>query len=280
VEELLPKLSIAPACTIDGKFLVVRGELRTYKIHLGCGTDRGRVPGQDLGNERHAPDAPADGLVRDRQQRAAARRHAAPRTPARLESSLERPTERSGFRHDPIIPWVRQERFRLLRAALTVLRAHVVNGMPGTKGLPALGSYEAWSAAIRAPLVWLGEADPALTQRELAASADSELALLAELIDGWEEMDPAGEGFLIRELLQKLELNPRLFHVLRSAIEELCPTKGGKPPTSTAVGKKLQTLPGPVRHHQSVPAWTRNDCGNSIGTANGQPRPFKANSPR
>jgi uncharacterized protein DUF4132 len=36
-QELLPKLRIAPACRIDGKFLVVRGELRTYKLHLGSG---------------------------------------------------------------------------------------------------------------------------------------------------------------------------------------------------------------------------------------------------
>ena len=34
---LLPRLKIAQRCRLDGKFLVVRGELRTYKIHLGSG---------------------------------------------------------------------------------------------------------------------------------------------------------------------------------------------------------------------------------------------------
>jgi len=34
---LLPRLKIAARCRLDGKFLVVRGELRTYKIHLGSG---------------------------------------------------------------------------------------------------------------------------------------------------------------------------------------------------------------------------------------------------
>ena len=34
---LLPKLKIAPHCKLDGKFLVVDGKLRTYKIHLGSG---------------------------------------------------------------------------------------------------------------------------------------------------------------------------------------------------------------------------------------------------
>ncbi|MGW3354234.1 DUF4132 domain-containing protein [Streptomyces bungoensis] len=32
---ILPRLRIADRCTLDGRFLVVRGDLRTYRIHLG-----------------------------------------------------------------------------------------------------------------------------------------------------------------------------------------------------------------------------------------------------
>ncbi|WP_061300371.1 DUF4132 domain-containing protein [Herbidospora cretacea] len=32
---LLPRLAVADRCTLTGRFLVVRGDLRTYKIHLG-----------------------------------------------------------------------------------------------------------------------------------------------------------------------------------------------------------------------------------------------------
>ncbi|HEY1012007.1 MAG TPA: DUF4132 domain-containing protein, partial [Herpetosiphonaceae bacterium] len=35
LERLLPRLTLAPVSKIEGKFLVVRGKLRTYKIHLG-----------------------------------------------------------------------------------------------------------------------------------------------------------------------------------------------------------------------------------------------------
>ena len=35
--KLLPRLKIAGRCRLDGKFLIVRGDLRTYKIHLGSG---------------------------------------------------------------------------------------------------------------------------------------------------------------------------------------------------------------------------------------------------
>ena len=37
IERLLPKLKIAGQCSLEKKFLVVKGSLRTYKIHLGSG---------------------------------------------------------------------------------------------------------------------------------------------------------------------------------------------------------------------------------------------------
>ncbi|WP_165250427.1 DUF4132 domain-containing protein [Paludisphaera soli] len=37
LERLIPRLKIAPRCSFADRFLVVRGDLRTYKIHLGSG---------------------------------------------------------------------------------------------------------------------------------------------------------------------------------------------------------------------------------------------------
>jgi len=37
LERLLPRLKIADRCSFIDKFLVVRGDIRTYKIHLGSG---------------------------------------------------------------------------------------------------------------------------------------------------------------------------------------------------------------------------------------------------
>jgi hypothetical protein len=37
LDRLVPRLSIADRARVDGRFLVVRGDLRTYKIHLGSG---------------------------------------------------------------------------------------------------------------------------------------------------------------------------------------------------------------------------------------------------
>ena len=37
LETLIPRLKIAEYCTLTDKFLIVRGQIRTYKIHLGSG---------------------------------------------------------------------------------------------------------------------------------------------------------------------------------------------------------------------------------------------------
>ncbi len=37
LELLIPRLKIAPRCSFSNRFLIVRGDLRTYKIHLGSG---------------------------------------------------------------------------------------------------------------------------------------------------------------------------------------------------------------------------------------------------
>ena len=37
LQRLIPRLKIADRCSFDGRFLVVRGQLRTYNIHLGSG---------------------------------------------------------------------------------------------------------------------------------------------------------------------------------------------------------------------------------------------------
>ncbi|MDP9478658.1 MAG: hypothetical protein M3R38_23745 [Actinomycetota bacterium] len=37
LEKLVPRLKIADRCRVEERFLVVRGDVRTYRIHLGSG---------------------------------------------------------------------------------------------------------------------------------------------------------------------------------------------------------------------------------------------------
>lgn len=60
----------------------------------------------------------------------------------RLDAHVDTPWERKQFRHPNLLAWVREQRGRLIAAALTLCRAWIVAGKP--KGTQTLGMYESW----------------------------------------------------------------------------------------------------------------------------------------
>lgn len=102
--------------------------------------------------------------------------------PCDLDPRVERPEARR-FDFDPR-EVVRERRGELVVAALTVLRAFEVAGRPGAAALSPFGSFEAWSAAVRAPLVWLGQPDP-LLGRERLQQRDPIETSLRRLLQAW-----------------------------------------------------------------------------------------------
>lgn len=103
---------------------------------------------------------------------------------ARLDTPFERPERRTGFRHDPLLPYVRANRQRLLTAAMTVLSAYQVAGRPRVS-MRSMGSFESWSAVVRAPIVWCGLPDPAVSQDVLLENGDPERDDLDALLTAW-----------------------------------------------------------------------------------------------
>ena len=85
----------------------------------------------------------------------------------RMDAGMEHPEGRS-FDLD-LRTWVPANRVRLVAAGLTILRAFVVAGRPGLDRLKPFGSFEAWSNLVRGALVWLGEPDPCITRKHIAA---------------------------------------------------------------------------------------------------------------
>lgn len=81
----------------------------------------------------------------------------------RLDPKHERPELRR-FDRNPVAE-VHVDRGRYLVAALTILRAYRVAGMPHAPD--PLGSFEAWSNWVRGALLWLDQADPVSTMEEL-----------------------------------------------------------------------------------------------------------------
>jgi hypothetical protein len=115
----------------------------------------------------------------------------------RLDAKVERPELRT-FNLEPV-DLAKQERGRLLAAALTVLRAYHVAGRPSR---PApLGSFEEWSDWVRGALVWLGEADPVETMEELR-DGDPRLDELTAVLAEWSAV--IGErAVTVREIIDQ-----------------------------------------------------------------------------
>ena len=66
--------------------------------------------------------------------------------PIRLDAGVERPAERTGFRHPDLMAWATKNRELLVGACLTIVQHWVAAGMPG--GSRMLGRYEQWSSVM------------------------------------------------------------------------------------------------------------------------------------
>jgi hypothetical protein len=141
----------------------------------------------------------------------------------RLRSEEERPEERDGFTHPDLLAYVMAERPRLLRAALTILRAFHLAGRPDG-GLKPWGSFEGWSALVRAAVVFCGLDDPYETCKEVGEEADVEKSAVAALLPLWQKMDEKGKGLTTAHVIARLYDDPAdedYFDDMRAAIDAL-----------------------------------------------------------
>ncbi|MEX0655313.1 MAG: hypothetical protein WD151_14415 [Phycisphaeraceae bacterium] len=164
----------------------------------------------------------------------------------RLDVLEEHPEDRSDFRHPDLVGWLKQERGRLLAAALTILSAYIRSGKP-KQDLTPMGSFEGWSRLVRETVVWLGLPDPCLTRVKLAESADTTVDTLTQLITAWSNYDPHNSGIVIAEMLARLypsdgQFQPRdeAAEQMRAALENAVGCPGGKAPTNRQVGNRLK----------------------------------------
>jgi hypothetical protein len=176
----------------------------------------------------------------------------------RLEPSEDNPENREGFRHTPLLPWVAQNRVRLVRAALTILRAHAAAGRPQA-ALPSWGSFEEWTAIIRQAVVWAGLADPYAARLGLE-EGDPETTALEGLFAGWEDFvaDHGAKkgGCTVAEVIDvlrqddlarftpEMRRHPQTYPRLREALAELMSTPPGMLPTANRLGCLLRRFRG------------------------------------
>lgn len=159
----------------------------------------------------------------------------------RVEAKTATPEERTTFHHSPLLDWVQAERPRLVRAALTVLRAHALADWYNPCA-SQWGSFEGWSDRVRAALVWLGCDDPADTRLDLNATADTEGTALVVLLEKLHRASVLGsDGMSVRDLMSDAATDTEL----KDALDELCPTRKGDP-TARQMGYALRSVKGRV----------------------------------
>ena len=146
--------------------------------------------------------------------------------PIRLASDLERPEDREDFRHHPLLPWVREQRHRLVSAALII-----ASGL-WTESAKCLswGSFEAWAAMVPRWLIALDLPNP-MDARVTLEDNDPTLRALEVVYATWGDLETAcgsASGISIGSALAKLyqDRPDAAFDDLREALEALAPGVG------------------------------------------------------
>jgi len=114
----------------------------------------------------------------------------------RIDPKMDRPWERSGFKHPQLRQWVQVNQGMLIHAALTLTRYGLQHGQPGR----ALGSYEPWSLLLGRILHGCGIPDFLGNLDELYERADVQSQAWRALVSAWWDKHhtdeiPAGDVF-------------------------------------------------------------------------------------
>jgi hypothetical protein len=128
----------------------------------------------------------------------------------RLDPKTDRPWMRATFKHSPIRDWAKENRARLVRALLVLVRAWLVAGRaPGRR---VLGSFESWAAIVGGILEHAGVRGFLEDAEKLYEAADREGNEWRALITAWHARfgsEPVGSQELVaialdRELLTEV----------------------------------------------------------------------------
>lgn len=137
-----------------------------------------------------------------------------------IDAEREHPEERE-FTIRDLPQYLREHRAELVHAILTILRAYHVAGCPEQTMKPWAG-FDDWSRTIRAPLLWLGLADPIETRESVTQDAPDHEAAVNLLT----ALDSAYGGGTFT-LAKAIQLSKQADHVdLEDAFKAIASEKG------------------------------------------------------
>ncbi len=103
----------------------------------------------------------------------------------RLDAKMERPWERTEFRHPKLMEWLNLNRHAVVNAFLTLVQNWIAKGRP--KSTQSLGSFEAWSETIGGILAAAGVKGFLGNLRDLYDRADAESLEWRSFVELWAE---------------------------------------------------------------------------------------------
>ena len=132
--------------------------------------------------------------------------------PIRIDAGIERPEERTEFKHPKLAVWVKEHRSELVSACLSLIQAWLDAGMPQPHSKVTLGRYESWIEVIGGILEFAGIPGFLGGRERLHSEADKETTEWASFCGAWwstfgERAVTASELFeVIKECKLLLEL--------------------------------------------------------------------------
>lgn len=169
--------------------------------------------------------------------------------PIDLVTECENPSTRTGFKHDPLMSWVKENRRDLVRACLTLCQHWFAEGCPS--GSQIMGSYEVYTRTMGGILDACG-IDGFLRNRPRAVTRDMESDRWGALIEAWynaRQRSPISTGQLHEIIRENSELSEAFDDLLGD---------GGQISQKARLGKALQ------RHENRV--WKGHRIVRVLGT--------------
>jgi len=127
----------------------------------------------------------------------------------RLDAQTDRPDRRK-IKQD-LIQETRERRGELVAAAQTITRAYIYAGKPNL-GLPPARLFHDWTDRVRAPLVWLGMADPADTIDRAIDEDPATRSFYGVLAAWWEAL--GSQAVTASDLIEEARHDDDLFEQL------------------------------------------------------------------
>ncbi len=147
----------------------------------------------------------------------------------KLDPQVERPEERT-FEIENLRTFIIEHRSKLVKAAITILRAYEIAGRPALN-IRQFGRFEEWSNRVRSAIVWLGFDDPCESRKEIE-DADPVRIILSSLFHFWYAL-LENRAVKVKEIISMVksdshEHDPDVVEQLRDTLMEFAANNKGE----------------------------------------------------